>query len=860
VGCSTAQSLARHGASVVLLEQNTLTSGTTWHAAGLLGTLKGNSMMCSLARYGMQRYRDMNDCTTGNSLVGWTNTGSMGIARCHDSMEQLMRQWQVAQGLGHTHHRIVCPKDIKDIHPFLDLKGIVGGVYSPEDGICNPADVALWIAKEARAHGAAILESTECKGIRFDQGLQKVLSVTTTSGEEIHCGSAVLCGGAWTKKLSKLLSGNNRVPVAMMPHQYTIFDKIEGVGGHLPVVRDIHHKYYLKPEVGGFMVGIFEGEPLEHLPDAVRARNANSSEMPRDAAHEIYDESFDKAGRWLEAAMSHVPALNEVGVKQWLHGPDTHSVDHNPLIGLVPGTENAYMATGFNSQGIQCGPGTGVALTEMILDGAPHSLGCDFSAADPSRVYPKLCDDAEWVEMRAAEGYGKLYSIHYPHEMFESARGRRLSPLHSQLEELGAVFGETFGWERPLYFPHNSEQRLPSAESLWRDICVPSPVHSAFSFDHSRTEFFPAEERECFAARTGAALFDLSSFGKLRVKGPQALQVLQRCMTAELDRPVGTVVYTLYCNSRGGILGDLTVARLSPDEFYLVTLTNQPGKVADRIQHVARSLGVHRGNCLLEDVTEAKAVLAVNGPRSRSVLAPLSSGSLENDAFPPGTAQQLQVAGINVLALRVSFAGELGWELHVPAAEAPHLFNALTAAGAPHSMRLAGYMSLLHSLRIEKGFVHYGADVSMAETPLEAGLGFACKLKPGQVDFVGKEAILAQKQTGWTKRLVSVQAEKGAHVSLWGHEEELLYRDDLLVGALTSGGFSHTLGCPIGLGFVHGPSKLPRDWLESGRYEVQVPVQTRGGAPELKRFPVTISTKCLVDAQGTRIRGDGGSN
>mmetsp|Transcript_166876 Transcript_166876/g.535669 ORF Transcript_166876/g.535669 Transcript_166876/m.535669 type:complete len:604 (-) Transcript_166876:365-2176(-) len=603
------------------------------------------------------------------------------------------------------------------------------------------------------------------------------------------------------------------------------------------------------------MVGVFEGEPLQHLPEVVRDRNANVVAMPRDAEHEVYQESMEKMGPWLEAAMEHFPVLKQVGVKQWLHGPDTHSVDHYPIVGRMPGTDNCYLATGFNSQGIQCGPGAGLAITESILDGAPHSLPCDFSGADPSRFFPGLCQDATWIEMRAAEGYAKTYSVHLPLEVFESARGRRLSPMHQQMVDLGAVFGETYGWERPLYFPRPEERRALAGElSQWADPCVDSPMHESLSWNRSSAEHFAAERRECLAARQSAVLFDLSSFGKLRVAGPRCLDVMQMCMSAEMDKPHGAITYSIFCDERGGILGDLTVTRIGHNEFYVVTLAIQPAKVADQILRVASQMGISPHDCQVEDITEGTAVLALNGPNSPAVLAPLTNTSLDSTSFPPGTAQQIKVAGVHLLALRVSFAGELGWELHCPAGEAVMLHAALTSEGRHHAMQPAGYFALLNSLRVEKGFVHYGADISTAETPLEAGLAFACKLKGGSADFVGKTAILAQRELGWQKRLVSVRLPGSEDVSVFGHEQELLYRDGKLVGALTSGGFSHTLGCPIGLGYVHGPSKVPLDWISAGSFEVEAPVRSESGAVELKRVPVAVSTKCLVDPKGERMR------
>jgi 4-methylaminobutanoate oxidase (formaldehyde-forming) len=327
-------------------------------------------------------------------------------------------------------------------------------------------------------------------------------------------------------------------------------------------------------------------------------------------------------------------------------------------------------------------------------------------------------------------------------------------------------------------------------------------------------------------------------------------------MTADMDKEPGHVTYSLFCNPKGGILGDLTVARLSTDEFYVVTLAVQPGKVADQLKLIAgQLLASPSSDCIISDVTESRAVLALNGPRSREILRNICENALDNESFPPGTSQDISVSGMNMLALRVSFAGELGWELHCDAKDAKSLYRSLMEAGSSHGMVPAAYNALLNSLRVEKGFVHYGGEIGLTETPLEAGLAFACKLKPEQPDFVGKAALIEQRKVGWTKRLVSVQAHHDVDFTLWGHEQELLYRNGELVGSMTSGAYSHTLGRNIGLGYVRGPPKVPKKWLETGDYEVEVPVRISGELT-LRRFPVQISTCCLVDPEGKRIRGD----
>lgn len=433
-------------------------------------------------------------------------------------------------------------------------------------------------------------------------------------------------------------------------------------------------------------------------------------------------------------------------------------------------------------------------------------------------------------------------------------REESVSTLHERHEARGAVFGKTYGFERPLYYPLASE-RVSPAPSPYADDSVPSPAHNAMSWRYTKTEFYESERREALAARNTVAMFDLSAFGKVRVSGPKALDVLQLCMTAEMDKPVGTVTYTLFCNERGGVLGDLTVSRVGPEEFYLVTLANQPAKVADHIANNLCNVRASADSCKIIDETADRSVLAINGPNSRALLSELVDTPLDNDSFAPSTVQQLRIAGVEATALRVSFAGELGWELHVPNEHAPKVYDALLGTGDAHGLVHGGTFALLNSLRTEKSFIHYGADVSMAETPLEAGLAFACKLKPEQPNFIGKDALVEQRQRGWTKRLVSVKAPNDPDLSLWGHEEELLFRNGELVGALTSGCYSHFLGCPIGLGFIRGPAKVPLKWLQEGTYEVEATTRDKDGNVAIRRFPVEVSTKSLVDPAGQRVRG-----
>lgn len=840
IGSGVAMQLGRRGVRAVVLEQNTLTAGTTWHAAGLVGSIKGSQVVSAMAAYSAQFYKTLPE-------VGWHNTGSLSLARNDDEIETLLKTKQIATYLGNE-VREVSREEIKVINPFVDLTGVVGGLYAPNDGIVNPADVSLAMSKFATADGATFHEGVRVNGFRTDG--RRCVGVSTSAGE-IACSHVLLAGGVWAPELVRMLypDGRNRLPVATVPHQYAIFDKIDGVGNHLPVTRDLSGCFYMKPEVGGFMLGIFERDPFPTLPTVVQERN-RTRVTPSDASHEVYEQDFDKFGPHFEFALDVFPALQTVGLKDTLHGPDTHSVDHECILGRLWGFDNAFVASGFNSQGIQTAPGVGLVMSEWMLDGQPHSFeGVNFAGADVMRFWPEFGEDAEFCTLRATEGYGSFLGTHYPREVMESARGRRVLPLHNKLKAKGAIFAEGFGWERAMYFPRAGEDATREP-TVWasrgaRNVEVEVP---AYSFRARDAGWFSAEARECRLARESVGVIDLSSFGKFRVRGADALSKLQYVCTADVDRPVGSVVYTFACNDRGGIIGDLTVVRVAEDEFYLVTVSAQPAVFADHLDRYLQGVSV-------EEVTEDHAVIAVMGPESLGVLQGLDGGAaFDNERFPILQGRTLQLEGEDVLALRVSFVGELGWELHCPASIAPRLYDAVFESASRLGVECGdvGAYALLECLRTEKMFLHYGHDISQQHTPLEAGGAFAVKLKT-EVDFLGRDALAAQRVAGIKRRLVSVELEDSS-ASLWGgHGSELIYRDGQVCGFLTSGGYSHTLGKPIGLGYVEG-DKVTKQWIEAGTYEIGVTARSAGGV-QIQRFPARVSMKALVDPKGQRFRG-----
>lgn len=861
-GSSTALALAKTGRKVVVLEQNRLTSGSTWHAAGLIAQLKHSEAMMAMAKYSRDFYASLE--SEGELPVGWHQTGSLGISRGQVHWKQLQRAVQLLKDVG-IEHRVLSDKEsVLAVHPLLggimDCDDFTGGIHTPTDGIVNPSDACMAVVTLARRAGATFVENCGVEEFIFDSAnrrdVRSISGVRTRSGETINCGAVMVACGQWTKQLAS--KAGVVVPTAIVPHEYAVFDRVEGSSNTLPVVRDYMNKIYIKPEVGGFAVGAFE-HPHKDMPEQVAARNAQGF-VPADAADELYEESFDKVGDGLDAAMALIPPLAETGIKQWVHGPDTHSCDHDPIMGRAESTTNLYVATGFNSQGIQTGPGVGVAMANWIESGNPSKgpfEGIDFSPCDIRRFHPNSVNDNAWSTARALEGYAKEFGEHPPLEQWETGRGVRFSPLHVQTAADGALFGSlgSAGWERPLHYRDASQLEAAgtSNETLWEE--------ERLSFDYRGCEWLESVAREHRACRESVALFDMSSFGKLEVRGPRAEELLEWCATSMIGAsPGGAVLYTQMLNDNAGIESDLTIVRLPGDKgFYLVTGAATCTRDADLLRQAANSLGISDSQVEITEISDDFAVLGLMGPKARQLLAHLTAGpeALSNEAFPFSTMQELQLGlqtgeTCNVRALRVSYAGELGWELHVPRHMAVPVYEALHQCALFDAdigeLPMAGYRALLECLRIEKGYVHFGHDVTPRDTPLEAGLGFvsAGKLKAG-IPFKGRDALEKQKAAGVRRRLVSFKAQD-PNVSLWGHEG--IYRNGVRVGYLTSGGigFSSNDGNAIGMGYVQATqdvSKVSKKWVTDGDYHLEV---------EGKLYPATVHWGCLWDPRGERAK------
>eukprot|EP00005_Dracoamoeba_jomungandri_P007618 CAMPEP_0174273762 /NCGR_PEP_ID=MMETSP0439-20130205/55685_1 /TAXON_ID=0 /ORGANISM="Stereomyxa ramosa, Strain Chinc5" /LENGTH=849 /DNA_ID=CAMNT_0015365135 /DNA_START=78 /DNA_END=2624 /DNA_ORIENTATION=- len=812
-GSSTAYHLTTNHniTDVVVLEQNRITSGTTWHAAGLVTAFKGDEIGEEMVNYSIKLYSSLKD-DLGQSSVGWHNTGSLLIARTPQRFQQLKRGMV---GLRMTEAREVSGDEAATIHPFIDPSVVHGAVYLPNDGIVNPADVCSYLMNSARKNGVSLYENCRVTGFTKDEN-NRIKSVITTLGE-IKCEDVLITCGMWTPQIAALAGAH--VPMSVAPHQYVLTEKVKGMSNKYPVVRDFDSGVYIKPEVGGFLVGEFDQyqDYVWHRVDPI------TGHVPHDVQFEVLAEVEEKSENGLSGAMELMPVLEETGIKSSLHGPDAHSMDHHPILGQVPHFDNLFVAAGFNSTGIALGGGTGKAMAEWIsTHQQPTSFTYDFWEMDIRRYYPEFSTNYEWLKARAAEGYRKNYKIHWPHEEFETARNQKLSALHSVLYHQGAVFGQAFCWERPNWFAKEGEKRTYE-----------------YSFNHLENSWFKSKEREYYGCRENVAIFDMSSFGKLRISGKDAKDALSWLCSNNVDRKIGSTIYTQMLNPFGGIESDITFSRIGEEEYYAVT---GAGTVVRDHHYISKHVPSNLHRLVVEDVSHQFSVLAVMGPKSREVLEEVTTTDLRNEWFPFGTTQLMKIDKCDVRAIRVSYVGELGWELHVPVAHAEKVYHAIKDAGKKHHIIDAGYKAI-NAMRIEKRFVHWGHDVTPKDTPLDCGLPFNSK-----VDFCGKQELLRLKTLPRFKKFLSFST-KDVLPSLWGREK--IYRNGEPVGWLTSGDFSHHLQRPLGLGYVHTKENQPidADWLKSGEYQLEIMGE---------KYPANIHLKPVYDPKGTKMKQDKG--
>ena len=802
VGCSLAYHLAELGwQDIVLLERKRLTSGTTWHAAGLIGQLRVSQNMTKLAQYSAAFFSRLQD-KMGHP-IGFKRHGSLSLAGDHERLEELHRGASMARVFG-LEVRPVTPEEIGALYPLIDTQGVVGGVFLPGDGQLNPADVTHAMAQGARARGAKLIENVKVSAIHRRQ--DRVIGVSTDAGD-IATDLVVNCAGMWGREIGRLAGVD--VPLHACEHFYVVTEPIDGLPSDLPVLREPDHCLYYKEDAGKLLIGAFE--PV--------AKPWGMSGIPEDFEFDELPEDMDHFAPLLESAMERLPVLANTGIRTFFNGPESFTPDNRYYLGPAAGLTGFFMACGFNSIGVQSSGGVGWALAEWLDKGqAPM----DLVDVDPRRTF-HFQNTAAYLHDRATEALGLLYAMHWPYRQPATARGVRHSPLHDRLAAAGACFGEAAGWER----------------ANWFDPDATTPP--TYRYSYGRQNWFDLAAAEHRAVREGVALFDLSSFAKFRVEGPDAEALLQYVSANDVAVAPGRAVYTQWLNSAGGIEADLTITRLAEDSFMVVTGAAAATRDLDWLRRHTPA----EARVAIVDVTAAEAVLAVMGPAARDLLQPLTAADLSAAAFPFGHAQEIDIGYVPVRAQRTSYVGELGFELYAPSEMAHGVFDRLRAAGADHGLRLAGY-HVFDSCRIEKGFRHFGHDIGPDDTPLEAGLGFAVKFdKPASKfgPFIGRETLARQRDAGpLTKRLVQFRLNNPA--PLLYHLEPIL-RDGEIVGYLTSGGYGHHLGGAVGLGYVNCPQGVDQDWLAGGHWQIEV---------ALTAFDATASLAPLYDPKGQRMR------
>ena len=799
IGTSVAYHLTKLGyTDVVLVEQGQLSSGTTWHAAGLVGQLRASESGTRLVQYSTQLYAEL-EAETGLS-AGYKQCGGVTVARSEDRMVQLRRTAANAAAYD-LECELLTPEQAFERYPVMRVDDLVGAIWLPADGKANPTDLTGALAKGARQRGARIVEHTRVIDILTVDG--HVTGVRTDAGD-IEAEIVVNCAGQWALAIG-LMAGVN-VPLHSAEHFYVVSETIAGVHPDMPILRDPDGYTYFKEEVGGLVIGGFEPEAKPWV---------SPQQIPYPFEFQLLDEDWDHFQILMDNAMLRIPALEETGIKKFYNGPESFTPDNQFILGEAPGLRNFFVAAGFNSVGIASAGGAGRALAEWIVNGSPTS---DLTSVDIRRFAP-FNGNVTWLHDRVAEILGLHYEIPWPNREMTSARPFRRSPVHHLLIAAGANFGSRMGWERANFFaPPGTE---PTIEYTW-----------------GKPNWLPWSEAEQTTTRTGVTVFDQTSFSKYLLVGSDAERALQWLCTADVAVPVGTTVYTGLLNARGTYESDVTITRTAPDEYLIVSSAATTERDKD---HIRTNLP-EGANATLVDVTSSLAVFGVMGPRSRELLSTLSDADLSDAAFPFGTSQQISLGYATVRATRITYVGELGWEIYVPTEFAVGVYEDLMAAGAAFGVRRGGYYAI-ESLRLEKGYRAFGRELTPNDNPVEAGLLFACKLKT-DIDFLGRRAVEEAKAQGPHRRLVSFSVDDPAAM-LWGGE--LVLRDGVAAGQVSSAAWGATTGSCVGLAYLRSAQAAPvtADWIKAGRYEVNV-----GGA----LYPITVSLKAIYDPTNARIR------
>ena len=794
MGCSTAYHLAKAGCrDVLLLERKQLTSGTSWHSAAQVRALRSSENLTRMIQYSAELYQNL-EAETGQS-TGWLKTGSLSLATNQERFTHIKRQASLARLFG-VEAEVVSPEEAGRLWPLIRTDDLVGAVWSPEDGRVNPSDLCAALTKAARANGAKIVEDAPVTGFTVENG--RVTGVETPHGT-IACETVALCAGLWSHSVAALAGVS--APLHACEHFYLLTQPMAEVTGHLPTLGDHDAHLYLRDDVGGLLVGSFEPG----------ARAIGLDKLPRDFAFDLLTEDWDHFEPMLMNGIHRIPALEKAEARMLLNGPESFTPDGRFLLGESPELRGFFLGCGMNSAGMASSGGAGRWLAEWILAGEPT---LDLWPVDIRRFAP-FHNNMRALRERAPEVLSTHYVTEAPHREFETARDIRHGPLHEKQAAKGAHFAPRMGWERPAFFADAGVDTTPT-------------------FGRPAFDGYVAAEQA--AARDAVALFDQSSYGKLRVRGPDAEALLQRLCANDMAVPPGRVIYTGMLNDRGGYESDCTVFRCAEDDYLIVTGTAQP--VRDR-DWIARNM--QGENVRIDDVTAGTAALALAGPKARDLMSAISDGDFTNEGFPYMAWRDIEVGRWTVRAARLSYVGELGWELYMPIEFATSVYDLLFEAGEEFGLRDAGMIAMT-GLRLEKAYRAWGHDLTPETTPLEAGLGFAAKIDL-ETPFIGQDALKRQRDDGLRKRLVIFTLDDGEALAIGG---EPIVWNGAFVGQVSSAGYGHTMGRTVALGLVTSGGTSVDDMVAAGGFEIEIACE---------RYAATAGFRAPYDPTGEKLRG-----